>query len=188
MPPKQRRISSQFAFDRVAGDASDLISNLQQQSNTTRPDVTLHGSESGSAPATGESSQVDSEGAFHTPASIQEFSARSIHFEPGSPSSNSSVEYLEDHRVKLNTAGVGQSGGSVLAAKIRQAVCQRTDTSKRGSSMESGQELRRLSDIGRSKSGLKAPAPDAVDLVLPRLDSGTWRSCAVFTWQAFLET
>ena len=33
--------------------------------------------------------------------------------------------------------------------------------------MESGQELRRLSDIGRSKSGLKAPAPDAVDLVLP---------------------
>jgi hypothetical protein len=148
------------------------MSSLQQQkkkkSSTTRPDLALHGSESRSASATGESSQIGSERAFHTPASIEEVSVRSADFEPGSPGPDSSMECLENNnRVELSDTDGGQPFSSVFAAKIRQAVCQRTDTSNPSSSTGSLQELKNLSDIDKDKSELNTAAPDPADLVLP---------------------
>jgi hypothetical protein len=99
------------------------------------------------------------------PASIEELSVRSADFEPGSPGLNSSVECLEnDNSVDLSDT---EPSSSVFAAKIRQAVCQRTDTSNPSSGMGSLQELRSLSDIGENKSRLKMAAPDPTDLILP---------------------
>lgn len=163
-------MSSQTKSYSVPGqrEPSELAASLRKHSNTTPTDLTLHGSYSDSASATRESSNVDSERAFHTPESDQESSFRPTYLEPGSPGSDSSVEFLEDDsELKLNDTEGGQSDGPAFAAKIELAVRRRTDTSRPSSSMETRQNPRNLSDIGKNKSGLKRASPDAIHLVLP---------------------
>ncbi|KAL1953674.1 hypothetical protein VTO42DRAFT_2385 [Malbranchea cinnamomea] len=56
---------------------------------------------------------------------------------------------------------------TVFMSSIKQAVLQRTDTSKPGSTIESRRELERLQNLRKGKSELQTVTPDPEDMALP---------------------